>query len=61
MRIYYEANHPQPYSTATTETLRGWIPHVKLGVAHFPREITVVPGKWAETLGLVVCIFWIGF
>jgi len=54
VRIYYEATHPQPYSSVSTETLRGWIPKVKLGVAHFPRETTVVPGTWAETLGPVV-------
>lgn len=55
VRIYNEATRPQPYSDISSETLRGWIPHVKLGVAHFPRDINVVPGKWAETLGPVVC------
>lgn len=54
VRIYYEATHPEPFSSISTPTLRGWIPHVKLGVAHFPREITVVPKTWAQTLGPVV-------
>jgi hypothetical protein len=27
------------------------VDHVKLGVAHFPREITVVPRIWSTTLG----------
>ncbi len=53
VRIYHEATHPQPYSDVTTSTLRQWIPHVKLGIAHFPREITVVPKTWAATLGPV--------
>ncbi len=54
VRIYHEATHPEPYSTVTKSTLRGWIPHVKLGIAHFPREINVVPKTWAATLGPVV-------
>lgn len=53
-RIYHEATHPQPQSDVTTTTLGGWIPHVKLGIAHFPRDITVVPKTWAATLGPVV-------
>ena len=53
MRIYYEATHPEPQSTVSTSTLGEWIPHVKLGLAHFPREITVVPKTWGCTLGPV--------
>jgi hypothetical protein len=53
VRIYYEATHPEPQSTVGTSTLRGWIPRVKLGLAHFPREITVVPKIWGCTLGPV--------
>ena len=55
VRIYYEATHSKsPPTVATREKLRSWIPHVKLGVAHFPREINVVPNTWAATLGPVV-------
>jgi hypothetical protein len=55
VRIYYEATHPEPFSSISTPVrLREWIPHVKLGVAHFPREITCVPKTWAATLGPVV-------
>ena len=51
LRIYYEAQHDNVYGRARSQ-LR--IPHVKLGVAHFPREITVVPKTWARTMGPVV-------
>lgn len=55
VRIYYEATHPESPSAASTRKMtRSWIPHVKLGMAHFPREISVVPKTWAETLGPVV-------
>ena len=54
VRIYHESTHPEPFSNVSTTTLTGWIPKVKLGVAHFPREINCVPKTWAETLGLVV-------
>jgi hypothetical protein len=30
-----------------------WIPHVKLGLAHFPRELSIMPSTWARTLGPV--------
>jgi len=53
VRIYYEATHPEPQSTVSTSTLREWIPHVKLGLAHFPRENTIVPKSWGHTLGPV--------
>ncbi|KKY25269.1 putative protease s8 tripeptidyl peptidase [Phaeomoniella chlamydospora] len=67
VRIYYEATHsgvklrePPPSSPASSKwilgepRLREYIPHVKLGVAHFPREINLVPKTWAATLGPVV-------
>ena len=55
VRIYYEATHPETPSTQTTQAKsRSWIPNVKLGMAHFPREINVVPNTWAATLGPVV-------
>jgi hypothetical protein len=52
VRIYYEAQHPENIATALR--LRKWIPRVKLGLAHFPLEIDVVPKVWGETLGPVV-------
>ena len=56
VRIYYEDEHDESSSSAATlqQRTRGWIPHVKLGMAHFPREIVVVPKTWANTLGPVV-------
>lgn len=54
VRIYHEATHPDPPSGVSTRALTRWIPHVKLGLAHFPREITVVPRVWGRTLGPVV-------
>ena len=51
LRIYYEAQHDNVYGRARSQL---YIPHVKLGVAHFPREITVVPKTWARTMGQVV-------
>ena len=53
VRIYHEATYPQPPLTASTSTLQEWIPRVKLGLAHFPREINVVPHTWGGTLGPV--------
>lgn len=53
VRIYYEATHPEPQSTVGTSTLRDWVPRVKLGLAHFPQEISVVPKTWGSTLGPV--------
>lgn len=53
-RIYFETAHPQPQASKVVFGMREWIPHVKLGVAHFPREINVVPATWAATLGPVV-------
>ena len=53
VRIYHEATHPAPESAVSAYKLREWIPHVKLGLAHFPREINVVPLTWGHTLGPV--------
>ncbi|KAI9710760.1 MAG: hypothetical protein M1820_002593 [Bogoriella megaspora] len=54
-RIYYESIHPEPFSSVGTRNrLRDYIPHVKLGVAHFPREISVLPKTWAATIAPVV-------
>ena len=51
LRIYYEAAHaPGP----NRETAAEYVPKVKLGLAHFPKEITIVPSTWARTMGQVV-------
>ena len=31
----------------------GWVPNVQLGLAFFPKELSVVPKTWARTLGPV--------
>ena len=53
LRIYYESNHSTadglPYERALS-----YIPHVKYGIAHFPKDLTVLPNAWAATLGNVV-------
>ena len=51
LRIYYEALHDSQFGRNRTET---WIPHVKLGLTHFPKELTVVPKTWGRTMGPVV-------
>lgn len=53
VRIYYEAAHVSHTTTAsTTRTLaEGWVPRVKLGLAFFPKELSVPPKTWARTLG----------
>ena len=51
LRIYYEASHDNHLGRDRTER---WIPHVKLGLAYFPKELTVVPKTWGRTLGPVV-------
>ncbi len=51
IRIYYEAAHDPLYGRTRSQL---HIPGVKLGVAHFPQEITVVPKTWAKTMGPVV-------
>ena len=51
LRIYYEAHHDNQLGRDRTER---WIPHVKLGLAYFPKELTVVPKTWGRTLGPVV-------
>ena len=51
LRIYYEALKDKDFGRVRTET---WIPHVKLGQAYFPKELTVVPTTWGRTMGPVV-------
>lgn len=60
LRIYYEAIHignslsPGGGGGVDRERTQRWIPNVKLGMCHTPREITVVPLSWGKTLGPVV-------
>ncbi|KAJ5925606.1 hypothetical protein N7454_008245 [Penicillium verhagenii] len=54
VRVYYEGSHPRSDKDLTYEKLRGYIPNVKLGIVHFPRELIVVPRTWAAALGPVV-------
>jgi hypothetical protein len=54
VRIYYEAMHAESASGITYDQLRSYIPDVKLGLVHLPREISVVPATWAAALGPVV-------
>lgn len=51
VRIYYEA--AKDLNTGRLRTQR-YIPHVKLGLAYFPKEIGIVPMTWGRTLGPVV-------
>jgi hypothetical protein len=56
LRVYYEAVHDQsPKGDAIHRDRTGqWIPKVKLGLLHAPKELTVVPKTWGRTLGPVV-------
>lgn len=54
VRIYYEAFHAESVSGITYDQLRSYVPEVKLGLVHLPREISVVPSTWAAALGPVV-------
>ncbi|CAG8326007.1 unnamed protein product [Penicillium salamii] len=53
VRIYYECMHAGPIKGKTLEDLLGFVP-VKLGIAHLPREISVMPSSWAAVLGPLV-------
>ncbi|PQE29718.1 Epoxide hydrolase protein [Rutstroemia sp. NJR-2017a WRK4] len=50
-RIYYEMVNSLGTTINDTEK---YVPHVKLGLAHFPKELIVVPTLWCRTLGEVV-------
>jgi pimeloyl-ACP methyl ester carboxylesterase len=56
LRVYYEAVHDQSAKGDAIHRDRTgqWIPKVKLGLLHAPKEITVVPKTWGRTLGPVV-------
>jgi pimeloyl-ACP methyl ester carboxylesterase len=51
VRIYYESTHAQNlHKTRAGE----YIPKVLLGIAHFPKELSIIPHTWAGTMGNVV-------
>ncbi|KAF2706693.1 alpha/beta-hydrolase [Pleomassaria siparia CBS 279.74] len=54
VRIYYEATHDYTEKIPGRERASQWVGGVKLGVAHFPKELSVVPRIWAGTLGPIV-------
>ncbi|KAF2869999.1 Alpha/Beta hydrolase protein [Massariosphaeria phaeospora] len=54
IRIYYEAQHNSTAQFPDRERASQWVDGVKLGLAHFPRELSVVPRIWGRTLGPVV-------
>jgi hypothetical protein len=49
VRIYYESTH----NPGITRGIIGWVPKVKLGLAYFPKELSVLPKTWGRTLGPV--------
>ena len=53
LRIYYETTHMKRPNGADPRT-DVWIPHVKLGLAYFPKEIIIPPKVFGRTLGPVV-------
>lgn len=53
VRIYYEAFHAG-ISGKSYKELISYVPRVKLGIAHLPREISIIPCSWAARLGPVV-------
>ena len=52
-RIYYEATHSQGKIVRDRTDLFDWI-NIPLGLAFFPKEVSIVPKTWARTLGPVV-------
>jgi hypothetical protein len=52
LRIYYETTHPTGGGFHRNE-MKEWIPGVKLGLAHFPKELFVAPKSWGRTLGTI--------
>lgn len=50
-RIYYESVHD---AEQKVRRYGKWIPDVKLGVARFPKELTLPPKLWYQTMGPLV-------
>lgn len=51
LRIYYESYNDPVHGA---ERGQKYIPRVKLGLAHFPQELTVVPKTWGRAMGPIV-------
>lgn len=56
VRIYYEAIHNfgKKDNKVTRENVMQWIPNIKLGLSHFPKDLRVLPSTWTRTQGNVV-------
>jgi len=54
VRIYYEVTHSSTPKIPSRERASEYVDKVKLGVALFSKELTVVPKVWIKTLGPVV-------
>ncbi|KAJ6028209.1 hypothetical protein N7540_003785 [Penicillium herquei] len=54
VRIYYEGSHLRSEKDLSYMKLMEYIPDVKIGFMHLPREISVVPRTWAAAMGPVV-------
>ncbi|KAJ5634838.1 hypothetical protein N7528_002680 [Penicillium herquei] len=54
VRIYYEGSHLRSEKDLSYAKLMEYIPNVKIGFVHLPREISVVPRTWAAAMGPVV-------
>jgi pimeloyl-ACP methyl ester carboxylesterase len=54
VRIYYEAQHNRTEKVPDRDRASQWVDGVKLGLAHFPKELSVVPRIWGHTLGRLV-------
>ncbi|KAF2131488.1 alpha/beta-hydrolase [Dothidotthia symphoricarpi CBS 119687] len=54
VRIYYEAQHNPTEQVPNRDRASQWVDTVKLGLAHFPRELSCVPKIWGKTMGPVV-------
>lgn len=51
VRIYYETKHAEADQYAQG---LDYLPHVKLGISLFPKDVVVPPKRWAYSLGPVV-------
>ncbi|KIW69041.1 hypothetical protein PV04_04945 [Phialophora macrospora] len=54
-RIYYEIGRSGSWGERMGgKEMKKWLPGVKIGCSHFPRDILVLPSSWARTTGNVV-------
>lgn len=55
-RIYHEKGRSGPWGQRlTSDQVRAWQSGVKIGISHFPRDISVLPSTWTRTIGN--CVF----